>query len=523
MSLTESIRERREAAVARRAPESVDEDRELLLQIEALESERTRRRTQERIRYHTPHDKQQTFYAAGAEYRIRLILGGNRSGKSECGMAECVAHAIGYRPWLDESDPDYRVIHKLTGKPLEVPNRGLIVCESFDEQGKKVIIPKLLGNPGQKEGGLIPTTLVKGVKRNQTGVITEIYLTNGSTIFLKSYAQPVKLFESENYDWYSLDEPPPREHYIAIERGATDSGAPIWMQLTPLSQAWIHDELCSRDDVFKIHFDITDNIGYGLTAEAVAEFEKSLTEDEKEMRLHGRFFHLQGLVYKEFGDIHLVPRPTTPWPRNDRWQYWMHVDPHVRKRHKAVWIAIRPDNVYFVIGALQTPPETNLISHFADQIHAYEQDFLKLRQDDIERLIDPLAVPPSVVGTGASIIDEFGASGLYFRTGSKDRATAIQHMHKLLHCRPAEGYYPQLYVLNDLHEIRFEFSHYSFEEWRGKDVAERRDPNPDPRKKFDDYIEGIHRIVLATYIPDEGENDQHEWAAPKRARYSTGY
>lgn len=452
----------------------------------------------------------------------------HNSGKTESEIAEAVAHSKGYRPWLPKDHPDYTVMHPLTGKPIKTPNRGLIVAESFGEQIKKVILHKLLGNPQHGEGGLLPLPDVKSVKRNQQGVINEIYLADGGAIFFKSYEQASKLFESENYDWYALDEPPPREHYVAMARGATDTGAPMWCAMTPLTQAWIHDEILSRDDVFRTTFDITDNIGFGLTAEAVAEFEKDLTEDEKEMRLRGRFYHLQGLVYKEFDRNHHLlrrpdwPRPNQgPWPRNDQWEYWMHVDPHVRKRHKAVWMALRPDGRYIVIGQLQTPPETNLISHFADMILSYEKTVLGIPSDDINRLIDPFSTEPSSTGEGLSIKDEFGNYGIYFMLGSKRRDTAIHYMHELLRCRPAEGYYPMLYVLDDLDQVIYEFERYQYEEWQGKNMAERKDPNPAPRKRFDDMLEGIHRIVLATYTPGI-EDDRYGYTKPKPGK-GTGY
>lgn len=497
-------------------------DRDLLIRLESLRAEKARRQTQERIRYFRPHPKQQRAFSAGANHRLRWICGGNRSGKTEWLIAEAVAHAKGTRDWLPKDHPDYIVRHPLTGKPIKTPNNGLIVGESFGEQIKKTLLKKLIGT--QQEGGLLPTPMIKAVKRNQQGVINEIYLVGGGAIFFKSYEQGAKLFESENYEWYALDEPPPREIYIAISRGSTDSGAPIWCAMTPLSQAWIHDEILSRDDVYRDIFDITDNIGYGLTAEAVAEFEKDLTEDEKEMRLRGRFFHLQGLVYKEFDrNIHLLNRPEKAWPRSDQWQYWMHVDPHIRKRHKAIWVAIRPDGTYLVIGQLQTPHDTNLISYFADQIHEYEKNVLGLRIDDVERLIDPLAVPESVTGDGLSIIDEFANAGLYFRPGSKKRETAIHYTHELLRARPDEGYYPQLYILRDCDQVIYEFEHYQYEEWAGKNVAERKDPNPAPRKKFDDYLEGLHRIILATYNPHELEDDRRGYNVPRKSGAGTGY
>lgn len=524
MDRTGEIEKKRQQHAAQLAAISTEKDRELLLELDALQAEKQRRRTQERIRYYSPHLKQQAFHAAGQKYRLRIILGGNRSGKTESSMSEAVAHALGYRPWLPEGHPDRQVMHAITGQPLKTPNRGLIVGESFGEQIKKVILHKLLGNPSAKEGGLLPTPLIRSVKRNQQGVITEIYLSGGGAMFFKSYEQASKLFESENYDWYALDEPPPREHYIAIARGCTDSGAPIWMAMTPLSQAWIHDELVCRDDVFKIHFDINDNIGFGLTSEAVAEFEKDLTEDEKEMRLRGRFFHLQGLIYKEFDrQVHLLPRPDKKWPSSDAWQYWMHVDPHVRKRHKAVWVAIRPDGTYLVIGQLQTPPETNLISHFADMICSYEKSVLGLRPDEVERLIDPLSTEPGVTETGVSIKDEFAKYGLYFQLGSKRRDTAIHYTHELLRSRPSEGVYPRLYILSDLDQVIYEFEHYQYEEWQGRNVQERKDPNPSPRKKFDDYIEGIHRIILATYTPDSEDDYRGYDTRPVIHGFSTGY
>lgn len=518
----DEIRERRLAAAAEIRGIELQRDRELLVRLAALEAEQKRRRAEERIRYYNPHMKQRAFHTADKTHRIRLILGGNRSGKSECSMAEAVAHSIGYRPWLAKDDPDYWVWHKIRGERMRVPNRGLIVGESFSEQVKKVLVHKLLGS--RDEGGLIPKPFVKSTKKNQIGVITEIHLSNGSSIYFKSYEQDVKLFESENYDWYALDEPPPREHYVAISRGATDTGAPVWMALTPLSQAWIHDELCSRSDVFKIHYDMKDNIGFGLSEEAVAEFEKDLTEDEKEMRLHGRFFHLQGLVYKEFDRAHhLLKRPDRKWPR-DSWRYWMHVDPHVRKRHKAVWIAIRPDDTYLVIGELQTPPNTNLISHFAEMIKSYERSVLGIPADDIERLIDPLSTEPGVTETGLSIKQEFERYGLYFQLGSKKRDTAMHFMHELLRCRPEEGVFPRFYVLDDLPQTIYEFEHYQYEEWRGRDVQDRKDPNPKPRKKHDDFIEGIHRIVLATYVPEADDEDyRHGYNPPHKVGFQTGY
>jgi phage terminase large subunit-like protein len=531
----EAIKAAKEQATVKLEEIPLEADRDLLLRYAALADEKKRRATEERILYYRPHPKQASFHTAGAKYRLRCASGGNRSGKTEVSMAEVVAHVLGHRPWLPKDHPDYTVIHPMTGLPFKragKPVRILVVGESFGEQVAKVLLLKLLGNPEANEGGLLPRKYVRSTKKNQQGIISEIRITDGSVIYFKSYEQDKKLFESENYDAVALDEPPPREHYIAIARGCMDSGAPIWMAFTPLSQAWIHDELWTRDDVFKIHFDVADNVGYGLTQANVDEIIKDYSEEEKEMRVHGKFFHLGGLVYKEFGETHLLVRPDRhkwKWPIDGRYRYLMHLDPHKRKRHKAVWVAIRPDDTYLVIGEAQTPPDDNRISTMAPVILDYEKTFLQIPSDEIERLIDPASKEPGVTGeVETSVLDDLDACGLVFKIGSKKRATAISWTKELLFCKPDEGVFPRLYVFKDCSQIRYEFGHYQWEEWKGKDVQERKDPNPDPRKKHDDYIEGLHRIILETYVPriEDDESDRHGYPVhhyPVVQGFSTGY
>jgi phage terminase large subunit-like protein len=221
---------------------------ELRKKIAVAKQELAWRKKHESIRYyavksdHTtlgPHRKQDIFHRA--KVQIRVASGGNRSGKSTAGINEDVAYALGYRPWLKPDDPDYKV-------DVRVPNKGLICGESFQEQVKKVILPKLLGDPEKGVPGAIPTNLLADVKRNPQGVITYIRLTNGSEIFLQSYDQDVDLFESADYDWVHFDEPPPRSIWVAVQRGLTDRMAPAWLTMTPLKEPWLYDEVYKRED-----------------------------------------------------------------------------------------------------------------------------------------------------------------------------------------------------------------------------------------------------------------------------------
>ena len=499
------MKERQEKLVALRAQAA------LRKKISTAKRELAWRKKNESIRYYVvksdgatlgPHKKQDTFHRG--KFQIRVASGGNRSGKSTAGINEDVAYALGYRPWLAPTDPDYKV-------PVRVPNKGLICGESFQEQVKKVILPKLLGDPEKGVPGAIPTNLLAEVKRNPQGVITYIRLTNGSEIFLQSYDQDVDLFESADYDWVHFDEPPPRSIWVAVQRGLTDRMAPCWLTMTPLKEPWLYDEVYKREDCLVLYFDIEDNLNFGLSRKGIDQFAASLTDDEKEVRLRGRFSHLTGLVYKTYGPIHRLKRSVI-LPRGIPRHYstWMHIDCHPRKPHHAVWITIGPDRRKIICGEMKNHDPQNRIEPFCEAMKVYESTVLRLPHDAPRRLIDPLSGTPNPVGEGLSIWDEFARCGFECKAGSKNREAGILLFQNELKHDEEMGVYPTAYVLDDLPGIDFEMRHYIWDEHTNQKSAERLDQKQTPRKKNDDYLEGIHRILLDGADHDEMDEGDEE-------------
>lgn len=484
---------------------------EIRKKLASVKQEVDWRHKHESIRYYAvrpdgstlgPHKKQDAFHRAQSQ--IRIASGGNRSGKSTAGINEDVAHALGYRPWLAATDPDYKI-------NVRVPNKGLVCGESFQEQVKKVILPKLLGDPDKNVPGALPTNVVGDVKRNPQGVITYIRLSNGSEIFLQSYDQDVDLFESADYDWVHFDEPPPRSIWVAVQRGLTDRMAPCWLTMTPLKEPWLYDEVYKREDCKVLYFDIEDNLNYGLSRQGIDQFSASLTSDEKEARLRGRFFHLTGLVYKTYGPVHRLKRALV-FPRGIPRHYatWMHIDCHPRKPHHAVWITIGPDRRKIICGELKNHDTQNRIEPFCEAMKVYETTVLTLPHNAPVRLIDPISGTPNPVGEGLSIWDEFARCGFECKAGSKNREAGILLFQNELKHDEALGVFPTAFVLDDLEGIDFELRHYIWDEHTNQKSQERLDQKQVPRKKHDDFLEGIHRILLdgADYEgtePDEGE------------------
>lgn len=443
----------------------------------------------------------------------------HNSGKSTCSCTEAVSHMLGYRPWLKPDDPDYKI-------DIRVPNKGLIVAESYQEQVKKVIVPKLLG---QNESGIysiIPIREVDYVKRNPQGVITYIRLKNQSECFLQSYDQDIDLFESADYDWAMFDEPPPRSIWVAVQRGLADRQGRSWIGMTPLKEPWLYDEVYNRVDVGLHYFDIEDNLDYGLTRKGIDQFSAALTSDEKESRLRGRYFHLTGLVYKKFGLVHVKKRDRIFGQYQGRvpvtWGLWMHIDTHPRTPHHAVWLSIDPAQRKYICGELKNSDTLNRVVPFCEAIKIYERTRLG-RQPDI-RLIDPIATIQDPNRDDAKCMkDIFSDNGINCASGSKNRDAAILLFQNELNYDLEKGHFPNIFVLDDLEGVRYELAHYIWDEHVNTKVAERSEQKQTPRKKNDHFIEGIHRILLDDpYCPSYKERQEIE---PPRVGASsvTGY
>lgn len=414
-----------------------------------------------------PHAMQDAFHRSSA--RIRLFQGGNRSGKSTAGALEFVSFLLGYRPWLDRSDPNYHT-------PIKPPVIGRIICEDFKATASNVIIPKL------REW--LPPDQVKRTRRNQVGVEAEWELHNGSKFFIMTNEQDDSLFESSDIDVVWFDEPPRRPVFIGTWRGLTDRMGYCWLCMTPLKEPWIYDELVipskTKDSIDVFFVETTDNVGYGLTAEAVEEFGSMLSEDEKKARLHGRFRHLAGMIYKEFDpEIHVVE----PFAVPKDWPVWVLIDPHPRNPHMVLWGTVDPYSNKYVIDELYSDM---LIPELCRSINERNN-----RYSVTQTLIDQSAYVKSPVD-GSCWADEFSNAGILVEPAPKDLVRGIPAVKRELVGTNGK---PRLYFFSNLERVLWEIPRYSWQEWRGRS-NETRAPREKPIDKDDHAMECLYRFIL---------------------------
>ena len=315
----------------------------------------------------------------GRTPRTRLFEGGNQSGKTTLGVAEDIAHMMGFRPWLPATDPDYRI-------RIKVPNSGLVGCEVAGQNLVQRIEPQFME--------FIPAYCEPVVARYSDGSIKSLTLTYdymgqpcGSTANFRSYVQSPDSFEGTLSDWIHWDEPPTQAIFNAANRGRMATNAPSWLTMTPLKEPYIYDVLslhaynnggddpdiaifrCSvwencQDYCRECNVTIVDNqpsrvepghprpinncprcqkvLGY-MPFVGIANYLKTITDvDEREARELGKWKHLSGMVYKELDrDAHQYQDFAIPadWMRVEC------VDPHDARPTRWLFCAVSPEDI----------------------------------------------------------------------------------------------------------------------------------------------------------------------------------
>lgn len=443
-----------------------------------LDREIARRHREEGITYYIPNPMQYRAHQSLA--KTICYSGGNRSGKSTFGAVELVWHLTRIYPdWYPQA------------RRFQGPIKGVVVATEFPIV-QRVIEPKILM--------YLPKNYIVKLSKSPQGHLTRIFCKDGSTVDVLTNEMAQLAFEGADWDFAWVDEPTQRSKYIAIRRGLVDRGGQCVLTFTPIVEPWMKEEIVDHADGKTIEaftVDIRDNLqdieGHPIqTEERIAEFERVLTEDEKQTRLHGHFFHLRGMVYTEYTpSIHeriipyVYPDPVA-----------CVLDPHTRKPHHVIWALIRRDDSIYIDRELVTP---GTLQELGRRILTVEQQAgYRMRR----RLIDPnFGRTPNLV-TGRSVIDELRRPPypLHFGEADDDKEAGILKVRELLHWDPAKPISlvntPRLFFhprcVKTIHSIR----NYQFDEWRGV-TKEERDVKEVDKQKDTDGADVIRYLCLS--------------------------
>ena len=454
-----------------------------------------------KILLYEPQEKQMAFHLSPCPRRA--LFGGNRVGKTTAGGMEFLYHVTGLYPeW-------YPAKQRLPGGV-----KGRIIAKDFQKGVGEVIQPFL--------NEWLDSSLIAKKIRTPQGVVIKYELKNGSVFDIVTHEQTTEQFEGWRGHIAWFDEPPPRDKYVATLRGLVDYSGRHWLTLTPLTQPWIYDEIFTSTDrkyTFVVTIDIREN--KYLSEQDIKDFENTLTEEEKEARLHGRFLHLTGLIYKEFDpNVHVVDPPII----KPHWTRYMAIDAHERTPTAVVWLAVDEKDNHWLYDELKLKDMD--ISMMADAIHAQEGN-LKAQV----KLIDPHNDKDNIAAGGFNIRKELMKYGVFTQRANSDPALGKARIRQALMPRYSpvlKTKVPQLYVSRYCTNTIYEFQHYIWEEYRRN--KEEYNAKETPKKKNDHFMDCLRYIYNygPRYIPQETEEDTEvsysgKYTKTPTRKITTGY
>lgn len=391
-------------------------------------------------------------------------MGGNRSGKSTCGIAEDLWVATGTHPYI---------------RP-PVPNRGRIGVTDFKVL-EQVIWPKI--------EEYLPRDAVAEYRKGAKGLVTGVLFKNKSFFDIMSYEQLPMKWESVDLDWVHFDEPPPLAIWRATRPRLIDRDGRVWFTLTPLEEPWLYDEIWEQCGVsprfWGMMLDMRKNPYLSKTA--VNAFVEEVSQDDYEARVEGKFRHLVGKVFKNFTDEfpYVVDDNYVTIARH--WPKLMVVDPHEKTPWALQWYAldIENDTVFRFEDIRHNPADG--IEAFGNTVRNIELSFSSPVSDHM-RIIDSYAVKPTYNKGGNSLIDEITAiTGMHFRVADKsDQGKRLWDLINRYRINPATNL-PRIVTLAKCASARKELKSYVWDRHRTKS-GQYAEEKQTPVKKNDHAI-----------------------------------
>lgn len=341
---------------------------------------------------------------------IRIAAAGNGSGKTALGVQEVIWWATGYNPVLNTFTKVPSTVVILLDSPLKVDQVWLPEIKKW-----------------------FPLEDSCELRKNGHPYYNQITFKNGSQVLFMFHNQEDMVFEGIQLDYLVTDEPFPQRIWVSLTRGMRKKGAvpKVLILGTPVDQPWIYRDLWKkassgeRTDIglHRFHSEVNKaNMAEGY----LERFAMNLTEHQKQVRLGGHFFHLEGLALAHLFDrvMHVVPR--FPWPKGK--PVVIAIDPHPAKGHFCIMLGATGDGRVYYLKELSSKSAP---SAFALELKAFAQGYKV-----IDFVMDSLGETPGSGGDGnMSMGDKLRQRGVPVRSTSyddKNDADFIQNIQQVL-------------------------------------------------------------------------------------------
>ena len=433
------------------------------------------------IGWYNPLPAQLEFHKATA--RKRLCTGGNRSGKTEAGVAELIWWLLGKHPYRD-------VPENVT---------GIVVSESFDVQRDTII---------EKMGALMPQD--GSIKLTWNRDTKHAIGPNGRCIF-KSQEQGWRAFQGIALDFFWPDEEGEYEVVKQLsKRLKKGSIIQSWYTLTPepdKSDHWTFDALAApardrKEGVVHFTFDLEDNRvsrGGFIADSEIDHLIASTPIDDRPAVIHGKYVRRGGLMFPM-------------WKRSDHVERERPIKEFLEGVRKGIytpfcsldWGVRNPTS----IGLFVEDSDENI--HRVDEIFRPAQSVRDIKKEYKTRfgIFQPIFVvaDPSIwynhdsqdhsrTIAGQLEMDEKGLPGLPLIKADNDVTNGLAAVRELLRVDPLKGakYHVQPRCTNHIREIES----YVGEEWQS--APHLRNKKETPQKRNDHSMDDVRYFAMSPH------------------------
>ena len=250
--------------------------------------------------------KRATRLLMDTSVKCGLLVGGNRSGKSEAGAMVAVATALGskdagVRRWMEANGIPADAIKKRPGRVCCV---SLTSNESIRVQRPKVAAMLPMGTEWKNRHG---------------GGEAVAVLPNGGVLLFKTIEQGARSFQADAWDLAWFDEDPEDEAVLNEARmRLVDRRGWCLITMTPLrGLTWIWSRFVNDQEPGSMCQWIYGADNPHVPTDELEGLLRSYGEHERASRSQGKFTSMEGLIYPFNRGVHVVPSfdPPADWPR----------------------------------------------------------------------------------------------------------------------------------------------------------------------------------------------------------------
>ena len=291
--------------------------------------------------------------ALRADLAACVLVGGNRSGKTEAGAQVAVAHAMGrdhpaVRSWARVNSLDVSSIQ---------PGPGVVCCSALTGNDSiRIQRPKIQA--------YLPAA-TRWSNQHGHGESTA-RLPGGGTILFKSNDQRARSYQGADWNFLWLDEEHDKPIFSEARMRLVDRKGRAVCTMTPLKgRTWVWDQFINEPEpgsaCYTLHSEDNPHIPQEYLRDLLARY----GPHERAARARGDWTSMEGLVYPFQRHLHVVPAFDPP----SKWMRMGAIDFGTRNPFAYLLAAVDPRDEVVHVYRCHYQREWTLRQH-ADAIHA---------------------------------------------------------------------------------------------------------------------------------------------------------